>query len=381
MGNIPGSTHLIPGDFETRAGVALHRGPRNCNLGRMPKPAVPKSLDDYYVRIARWQLAPLWERLAKLVPPEPEIDAVPYRWDYDALRPILLESAELIAEDEAERRVLILENPGLSGQSATTNTLLAGLQLIMPGEIAPSHRHTPAALRFIIESQGAYTSVNGERADMTPGDLILTPSWCWHDHCHEGQDPVVWLDVLDLPLVRAIGSRFVEHYPEQRVPERARSDENFYRYGMNMAPVSGDRSVKTSLLRYPFERAREALEKMKAHSEWDASHGLKMEYIDPMTGGSVMPTLSAFLQLLPSGFSGTRYQSSEGAVYCVVSGRGSVTVGTGENKEVFSYKPNDLLAIPCWCAHAFAATEESVLFSASDRGLQTQLGIWRERRG
>ena len=346
----------------------------------MTEPAVPKSLEDYYTRIARRQLAPLWERLAKLVPPEPEIDAVPHLWDYDALRPILLESAELIAEEEAERRVLILENPGLSGQSAVTNTLFAGLQLIMPGEIAPSHRHTPAALRFIIEGQDAYTSVNGEKADMTPGDLILTPSWCWHDHGHEGQDPVVWLDVLDLPLLKALGSRFVEHNREQRELKRSGSDENLHRYGMNMAPVDSERSRGTSPIRYSFERAREALEKMKAHNEWDESLGLKMEYIDPMTGGSVMPTLSAFLQLLPSGFSGTRYQCSEGAVYNVVSGRGSVTVGTDENKEMFSYKPNDVFAIPCWCAHAFAATEEAVLFSASDRGLQTQLGVWRERR-
>jgi gentisate 1,2-dioxygenase len=346
----------------------------------MTEPAVPKSLDDYYARIARRQLAPLWERLAKLVPPEPEIAAVPYLWDYDDLRPILLESAELITEEEAERRVLILENPGLSGQSAVTNTLFAGFQLIMPGEIAPSHRHTPSALRFIIEGQDAYTSVNGERADMTPGDLILTPSWCWHDHGHEGQDPVVWLDVLDIPLLKALGPRFVEHNREQRELKRSRPDENLHCYGMNMAPVDSERSGDTSPIRYPFDRARETLEKMKAHNEWDESLGLKMEYIDPMTGVSVMPTLSAFLQLLPSGFSGTRYQCSEGAVYSVVSGRGSVTVGTGENRETFSYKPNDVFAIPCWYAHAFAATEESVLFSTSDRGLQTQLGIWRERR-
>jgi gentisate 1,2-dioxygenase len=227
----------------------------------------------------------------------------------------------------------------------------------MPGETAPPHRHTPAALRFIIESQDAYTSVDGERADMSPGDLVLTPSWSWHHHSHEGQDPVIWLDVLDLPLIRAIGSRFVEHYPEQRLPELTRSSS-------------------TSPIRYPFERAREALEKMKAHSE----HGLKMEYTDPMTNGPVMPTLSAFLQLLPSGFSGARYQSSEGSVYCVVSGRGRVAVGAGEDNAVIFYKPNDVFAIPSWCAHAFVATEESVLFSASDRGLQRQLGIWRERR-
>jgi gentisate 1,2-dioxygenase len=109
-------------DTRSFSRVALHRSSRACNLRRMPKPAVPKSLDDYYDRIARWQVAPLWERLAKLVAPEPVIDAVPYLWDYDALRPFLLESAELISAEEAERRVLILENPGLAGQSAATNT-------------------------------------------------------------------------------------------------------------------------------------------------------------------------------------------------------------------------------------------------------------------
>ena len=124
----------------------------------MPKPKMTISLNDYYDRIARWQVAPLWERLAHLVTQEPEIDAVPYLWDYDDLRPVLLESADLISKEDAERRVLILENPGLSGQSAVTNTLFAGLQLIMPGEVAPSHRHTPSALRFIIESENAYTS-------------------------------------------------------------------------------------------------------------------------------------------------------------------------------------------------------------------------------
>ena len=151
-----------------------------------------------------------------------------------------------------------------------------------------------------------------------------------------------------------------------------------------MAPVEGEHAAAaaSSLLRYPFERAREALEQMKTNSDLDASHGLKMEYINPRTGGPAMPTLSAFLQLLPRGFVGERYQSSEGSVYSVVSGRGTVTVtvGSGESKDVFTYKPNDIFTIPCWCAHAFAASEESVFFSASDRGLQTQIGIWRERR-
>ena len=327
----------------------------------MPKPAIPKRLDDYYARIASWQVAPLWERLAKLVTQEPQIDAVAYLWNYEALRPILLESAELISEEEAERRVLILENPGLLGQSAATNTLFAGLQLILPGETAPSHRHTPSALRFIIESRNAHTFVNGERVEMSPGDLVLTPSWSWHHHSHEGREPVIWLDVLDLPLVRSIGSRFVEHDSDKHAPQEANSAGN-------------------SLVHFPFEPARDALEEMRTHTECDASHGFRNEYTDPVTGRPVMPSLSAFLQLLPGGFSGVRYQSSDGAVYWVVSGRGTVTIGTDENESSFHYESNDVFAIPCWCAHAFETSEETVLFSASDRGIQEHLGIWREHR-
>lgn len=335
-----------------------------------------QTLDEYYARIAREKLSPLWEHLADLVPPEPRIEALAYLWEYAAVKPFILESARLIEEEEAERRVLILENPGLVGQSAVTNTLFAGLQLIMPGEIARSHRHTQSAIRFIIEGEDAFTSVDGERVDMSPGDLILTPTWRWHDHSHEGDSPVIWLDVLDIPLIRAIGSRFVEPYPEQRVPQRTASRH----YSANMAPVGGAPRNEPSPLRYPFEPARDALEKMKIHSELDSSYGLKMEYIDPKTGRSVSPTISAFLQLLPGGFDGASYRSSDGAIYCVVSGSGSVSVDTDDAREVFSYGPNDVFTIPCWCPHAFSAAEESVLFSASDRGLQTHLGIWREQR-
>ena len=190
---------------------------------------------------------------------------------------LLLESAKLIDEHEAERRVLVLENPGLEGQSAITESLFAGLQLIMPGEIAPSHRHTPAALRFILESDNAYTSVDGERVYMSPGDFIVTPSWSWHDHVSESNDPVVWLDVLDLPTVRALGPRFAEHYPHGRVPERV--------------ALGSTTTGQTSPLRYPYDRVREALEQLKEHSEWDTCHGLKREYVDPTTGSPAVPTI------------------------------------------------------------------------------------------
>ena len=130
----------------------------------------------YYERIARHDMTPLWEVLGALVPPTPATPCVPAQWQYRALRSALLESSELITAAEAERRVLILENPGMRGSSCVTHSLYAGLQLILPGEVAPSHRHTQTALRFVIEGTGAYTAVDGERVAMHPGDFIITPS-------------------------------------------------------------------------------------------------------------------------------------------------------------------------------------------------------------
>ncbi|HEV8520057.1 MAG TPA: cupin domain-containing protein, partial [Burkholderiales bacterium] len=137
---------------------------------------------EFYERIAHHDLAPLWEVLGTLVPQRPATPGVPGWWRYRDVRSYLMESGELISAAEAERRVLILENPGMRGSSSITHSLYAGLQLILPGEIAPSHRHTQSALRFVVEGTGAYTAVDGERVTMQPGDFIITPSWTWHDH-------------------------------------------------------------------------------------------------------------------------------------------------------------------------------------------------------
>src|SRR5215467_12701162 len=166
---------------------------------------------DFYERIGALSMAPLWESLHQLVPPQPAPKYVPAAWDYDKVRPFLMESGTLITAKEAVRRVLILENPSMPGSACITPTLYAGLQLILPGEVAPAHRHTQSALRFVVEGQGAYTAVNGERTTMAPGDFIITPSWTWHDHGSEAAGPVVWLDALDIPLVRFLDAGFAEN--------------------------------------------------------------------------------------------------------------------------------------------------------------------------
>ena len=132
-------------------------------------------------------------------------------WRYADLRETVLEAGSLITAEQAERRVLILENPGLPGQSAITQSLYAGLQLILPGEVAPAHRHTQSALRLVMDGEGAYTAVDGERTTMRRGDFIITPSWTFHDHGNFGDQPVVWLDGLDIPTVRFYDAGFAEH--------------------------------------------------------------------------------------------------------------------------------------------------------------------------
>jgi gentisate 1,2-dioxygenase len=172
----------------------------------------------YYELIARQRMAPLWESLHNLVPKAPQPKAQPAIWKYAQVRDLVMQAGSVTNAKEAVRRVLVLENAGLPGKSSMTPNLYAGLQLILPGEIAPSHRHTQSALRLIVEGKGAWTAVNGERTTMHPGDFIITPSWTWHDHgnpsVEEGGEPVVWLDGLDIPLVAQMDTGFAENYPE-----------------------------------------------------------------------------------------------------------------------------------------------------------------------
>ena len=315
---------------------------------------------DFYARIAEHQLAPLWEVIRTLLAREPTSEARPHVWRYAQTRPLLLESGALISAEEAERRVLVLENPGLPGASAVTETLYASLQLILPGEIAPAHRHSPAAIRFVLEGSGAYTAVDGEKAFMQPGDLVLTPSWCWHDHAHPGDGPMIWLDVLDLPLLRALGPRFAEDYPARQVPEM---------------PTHG------SVFRFPYAPRREELERLRRAGACDPCLGAKLEYLDAQTGGPALPTISNFLQLLPSGFASRPYRATDASIYCVFEGRGRTVVGRGESAVTLTWGPRDQFVVPRWQPHVHVCEEEAVLYSASDKGLQQKLGLWREERG
>ena len=339
------------------------------------KPEVTAERREFYHRLEKSSAAPLWEVLADIVRTEPRSACLPALWRYDEIRPLILESGKIITAKEAERRVLILENPGLRGQSRITQSIYAGMQLVLPGEVAPSHRHTASALRFIIEGEGAYTAVDGERTTMHPGDLILTPSWTYHDHGNPSRQPVVWLDGLDIPLVNSFDTSFAERYPEEIEPVSRPEGDALVRYGANLLPLEY-RPARPSapLLSYPYARCREALERIRRNGPVDPCHGVKMQYVNPATGGYPIPTMGAFLQWLPSGFCGQGYRSTDATVYCCVEGRGRSQVGGTS----LAWSEHDVLVVPSWVAVSHHAQQESVLFSFSDRPAQKALGIWRE---
>jgi gentisate 1,2-dioxygenase len=333
-------------------------------------------------RVAAARLVPLWAFFKDWFCAAPQPAALPYRWRYADLKPLLLEAASLVSTAEAERRVLVLENPGLTGRHLATDALYAGLQLILPGEFARTHRHTAAALRFIIEGTETYTAVEGERCYMRPGDFIVTPSWAWHEHRNEGREPTVWLDVLDVALIRFLGAGFSEHYPHPEFPPKVPPGDSSLRYGRNLVPVGYRRGAGASpLFSYPFDYAYEALDHLRHHSDWDACHGLKMEYIDPTTGGPAIPTISTFLQLLPQGFTTEPYRTTASCVITVVRGHGRLTIGEGALARELEYEPKDLVAVPSWQPVSLSAAEESVFFCASDEAVHRALGVWREQRG
>ena len=327
-------------------------------------------------------LTPLWEVLHALVPPRPATPCVPALWKYDEVRPFLMRAGEAITAEEAVRRVLILENPKLRGQSAITQSLYAGLQLILPGEVAPSHRHAQSALRFIVEGAGAYTAVDGERTTMHPGDFIITPGWTFHDHGNEAGEPVVWLDGLDIPMLRFFDAGFAEN--DTRASQEVSRPEgaSYARFGHNMAPVRHEApyGATSPIFSYPYERSREALERLERSAPVDAWDGVKLRYVNPLTGGSPMPTMATFLQKLPAGFRGQGWRQTDGAVYSVVEGHGEVAIDAGGQEWRFAFGPRDHFVVPSWHTARLASEAGCVLFSFSDRPVHQALGIHREER-
>jgi gentisate 1,2-dioxygenase len=333
----------------------------------------------FYARIDRQNMTALWTVLSALITPEPRSGCVPALWRFDEIRAAMLEAGALITAKEAERRVLILENPGLRGQSKITTSLYAGVQLVMPHEVAPAHRHSQSALRFVIEGKGAFTSVDGERTYMSPGDFVITPSMAWHDHGNETKEPMFWLDGLDIPLIQILDASFIERHPDEQQPITKAEGHSAAQYGANLLPVDHARGGATSpIFNYPYAHTREALDRLARSGECDPCHGIKLRYANPLTGDHAMPTMATFIQLLPRGFTSSPYRSTDATVFSAIEGRGRTRVGD----EWLDWGPKDIFVVPSWKPVVHESLDgDCVLFSFSDRVVQEKLGTWRERRG
>nr|Q9S3U6.1 RecName: Full=Gentisate 1,2 dioxygenase 1; Short=GDOI [Pseudomonas alcaligenes]AAD49427.1 gentisate 1,2-dioxygenase [Pseudomonas alcaligenes] len=341
------------------------------------KPAVTKERKEFYSKLESHDLAPLWEVLNEVVTTKPKSNCAPHLWEFEVAKEFLMEAGTLITAKEAERRVLILENPGLKGLSRITTSLYAGLQLILPGEVAPTHRHSQSALRFVVDGGGACTSVDGERTTMQVGDFVITPPWAWHDHVNDSDKPMIWMDGLDLPMVTLFDTSFAEGYGEDIQEITRPNGDSLARYGANMLPVDfKQKGLSSPIFNYPYERSREALEAMKKANEWDPCHGLKMQYINPLDGMAAMPTISSFIQLLPKEFRTQTYRSTDATVFSVIEGQGKTRIGD----KVFFWKAKDTFVVPSWYPVEHEASSDAVLFSYSDRVAQQKLGFWRESR-
>jgi gentisate 1,2-dioxygenase len=315
----------------------------------------------------------LWE-LASQMTPHPQPTMIAYLWRWSRLESIVEESGEAVPVGD-ERRALQLFNPGLGGRWATTNTLIAAVQLLLPGEVARAHRHTPTAIRFIMKGVGAYTAVNGERVYMAPGDLILTPSWAWHDHGNETEEPVIWMDGLDIPLIQSLDAMFFQFYTAPQVPATRPANASKQLHGhAHLSPTWVKEKPQSSpLLLYSWDRTWEALSALRDH-EGSPFDGIALEYRHPQTGGPLLPTMACWVQLLRPGERTMGHRHTGSAVYHVVQGEGA-TVIDGQR---FIWGKGDIIALPPWALHEHAnnsTVEDAVLFSIQDTPVLEALGL------
>jgi gentisate 1,2-dioxygenase len=308
------------------------------NLTKMRTSAVD-TLEGLYEEAARLNVTPGWIRREKpVLTHEPTGKFVPAHWRYEDVKPALDDASRLVDVKLAERRNLILCNPAIKSHVATAETLVCAYQTILPGEAAPSHRHSPHALRVIIDAKGAFSVVDGEQTPMETGDVVLTPGWSWHGHGHHGDAPAYWFDGLDVPLVQLLGPMFFEEHPA--------GDE----------PVA--KVVQESPFRFTAASIAKGLDKAKA--EADGFHGPRIKLDAP-----TMPTMELHMERLPAGTKTRRQRSTANRVFCATEGSGETSAGS----DTFRWKRGDTIVVPSWTKYEHRADADAVLFEMSDEPL------------
>ena len=269
-------------------------------------------------------------------------------------------------------------NPGT--QWGAANTLFANIQVVLPGEVVRSHRHTNGALRFIIEGKIGYTVVDGQRYPMVPGDLVITPSWSWHDHANESDVPMLWLDSLDAPLVRLLEVGFREDYPDEIQPPGEGNDNSQARYssgGLRPAWEPAPSTPHTPMCRYPLEQAKAALDRLAAAEAGSPYDGIILEYTNPITGGPVMPTIGCYIQLLRPGEHTECHRHTSCVCYHVVEGSGYTMI----DGQRLDWEEKDVFSVPAWAFHEHVNSSDrpAIVFSVTDIPVKRALGYYREQ--
>ena len=329
---------------------------------------------DYRQALTAANLVPLWPSLRALLPPgKPASRTAATHWRWRDIRPLLLRAGELTPMEKAERRVLVLSNPGrgLDNLQATC-TIYLGMQLVLPGETAPNHRHTPNAARIVVEGRGASTVVNGRQCPMEPGDLILTPTGLWHEHRHEGEGPAVWLDVLDLPLMVYLD----RSYAVEGRPQQIASPPALYPAG-GLAPLhQGARTQEDyPLLRYPWHEARRTLEALAADAP--AGAAVELAYINPENGAAPLNTLAFGALMLRPGEAARPARMSAARVFHVVEGEGTAEV----DGVPIALGHADTFCVPGGAALHLAnasARAPLCLIGADESPVQRKLGVFEQ---
>jgi gentisate 1,2-dioxygenase len=298
----------------------------------------------------------------------------PYLWQWEPLLDGLLKASETIGIDQAERRAIRLVNPHLPFKS-TSHSLQVTFSIVNPGEVAKAHRHNMAAIRFVVRGKGAYTAVAGEKFYMEEGDLILTPNWTWHDHHNESEDPIIWLDGLDGPLIQSLNILFFEEAETPEQPITRATGASLSRMGFARTGKTDDSHRRGVPFRYPWKDINNALHALGA-SECDPCEGALLRYINPATGGYTYPTMSCEVQLFRAQEITKAHRHTSTAIYHVFMGQGRTRVGDA----YLDWKKGDTFVVPLWQWHCHEnlAKSDAVLFSINDRPVMEALQLYRE---
>jgi len=306
----------------------------------------------------------------------PRPKGVPYIWPWDLVYPKLLEACEALPESETARRSLLFNNPGIETHG-TTQTLLMGIQMIKPGEHAWAHRHTMAAIRFVIQGDGnVCTTVDGEVCPMEDYDLILTPTWTWHDHRNPTNKSTIWLDALDVPLVLGLNVPFYEPYPGNQLQALRDGGNSLQERAGDVRPTWEKTKAKNLPMRY---RWKDTEARLKALAETPGSpyDGVSLEYVNPVAGGSTFATMSCWIQMLRPGERTKKHRHTSSHMYFVVRGEGTTMVG----EQALEWKQHDSFVVPNWAWHEHvnrSRDNDAILFSVNDIPVMKAFDLYRE---